>query len=135
MPNSLRARLNKLEYQGKLSKKDLDRIIVVPDGATNGEVLSELFGISSPGRMTFYGDWWNRKFSYLKDSSLKGVLIPELSIPQYCSECPCYNRDWDACNLTSIPCKVLWDISEEERMTWKEGICPMMQLEVNKCIE
>lgn len=104
MPNSLRARLKKLAYQGKLSKKDLDRIIVVPDGATNGEVN-------------------------------KGVLIPELSIPQYCSECPCYNRDWDACNLTNIPCKVLWDISEEERMTWKEGICPMMQLEVNKCIK
>jgi hypothetical protein len=43
MPNSLKARLKKLKYQGVLSQEDLDRIIVVPKGATNGDMILKVF--------------------------------------------------------------------------------------------
>lgn len=43
MPNSLKSRLKKLEHQGLLSEKDLNRIIVIPDRAKNGEVMETLF--------------------------------------------------------------------------------------------
>lgn len=34
MPNSLKARLKKLKYQGSLSEEDLDRIVVLPSEET-----------------------------------------------------------------------------------------------------
>ena len=43
MPNSLKSRLKKLEHQGLLSEKDLNRIIVIPDRAKNGEVIETMF--------------------------------------------------------------------------------------------
>ena len=43
MPNSLKSRLKKLEHQGLLSKKDLKRIVIIPDRAKNGEVIETLF--------------------------------------------------------------------------------------------
>ena len=43
MPNSLKSRLKKLEHQGLLSEKDLNRIVVIPDRAKNGEVIETLF--------------------------------------------------------------------------------------------
>ena len=53
MPNSLKARLKKLVYQGILSQEDLDRIIVIPKGATTWkcckmslkETMKEIEGI------------------------------------------------------------------------------------------
>ena len=44
MPNSLKSRLKKLEHQGLLSEKDLSRIVVIPDNATNGDMIKALFG-------------------------------------------------------------------------------------------
>ena len=43
MPNSLKSRLKKLEHQGLLSKKDLNRIVIIPDRAKNGEVIETIF--------------------------------------------------------------------------------------------
>lgn len=43
MPNSLRARLKKLKYQGVLSQEDIDRIIVIPKGTTNGDMILKVF--------------------------------------------------------------------------------------------
>ena len=43
MPNSLKSRLKKLEHQGLLSEKDLNRIVIIPDRAKNGEVIKTLF--------------------------------------------------------------------------------------------
>ena len=43
MPNSLKSRLKKLEHKGLLSEKDLSRIVVIPDNATNGDMIKALF--------------------------------------------------------------------------------------------
>lgn len=43
MPNSLRSRLNKLVYKGLLNEKDLERIIIIPENATNGDVIKAMF--------------------------------------------------------------------------------------------
>ena len=43
MPNSLKSRLKKLEYQGLLSEKDLNRIVIIPYRANNGEVIEAMF--------------------------------------------------------------------------------------------
>ena len=43
MPNSLKSRLKKLEHQGLLSEKDLNRIVIIPDRAKNGEVIETIF--------------------------------------------------------------------------------------------
>lgn len=76
MPNSLKARLKKLVYQGILSQEDLDRIIVVPKDATNGDAIKALFPdvkceneechdvkTSLCFEKTFSGYWWNQNYS------------------------------------------------------------------------
>lgn len=78
MPNSLKSRLKKLEHQGLLSEKDLNRIVVVPNNATNGQVIKSIFSISGEaytnyGTIKVYGidcelpteflsDWWNAPY-------------------------------------------------------------------------
>jgi len=77
MPNSLKARLKKLVYQGILSQEDLDRIIVVSKDATNGDAIKALFPdvkckneeegydveTSLCFKKTFSGYWWNQNYS------------------------------------------------------------------------
>lgn len=72
MPNSLKARLKKLVYQGLLSQEDLDRIIVVPKDATNGDAIKALFPdvkceneevYDVETSLTFSGYWWNQNYS------------------------------------------------------------------------
>lgn len=76
MPNSLKARLKKLVYQGILSQEDLDRIIVVPKGATNGDAIKALFPdvkceneegydveTSLCFKKPFSGYWWNKSYT------------------------------------------------------------------------
>ena len=56
MPNSLKCRLKKLAKEGLLSEKDLNRIVIIPDNATNGEVFLNVFkGSKEIGR-----DNWNQ---------------------------------------------------------------------------
>ena len=43
MPNSLKSRLHKLVYKGLLKEEDLERIIVIPPNATNGDVIKAIF--------------------------------------------------------------------------------------------
>ena len=85
MPNSLKSRLKKLEHQGLLSEKDLNRIIVIPNNATNGDVIKALFpdciildkGESfcsfwytkeDEGRyVNFTNQWWNAPYKENKE--------------------------------------------------------------------
>ena len=79
MPNSLKSRLKKLEHQGLLSEKDLNRIVVIPNNATNGQVIKSMFSISKETftnystvevyglddektSTEFYADWWNAPY-------------------------------------------------------------------------
>ena len=48
MSNSLNCRLKKLVNQGLLTEKDLDRIIIIPEGATRKDLHVEVFGIDPP---------------------------------------------------------------------------------------
>ena len=84
MPNSLKSRLKKLKYQGLLSEKDLSRIIVIPNNATNGDVIKALFSIFKE-TFTYYRtvkvygidceelptefltDWWNAPYKENKN--------------------------------------------------------------------
>lgn len=43
MAHSLRSRLQGLVYKGLLEKKDLERIVIIPKDATNGDVLRIIF--------------------------------------------------------------------------------------------
>ena len=82
MPNSLKSRLKKLEHQGLLSEKDLNRIIVIPDNATNGDMIKALFPeaiieereygvvLIALGRLPLwrtYIDWWNAPYKENKE--------------------------------------------------------------------
>lgn len=59
MPNSLKSRLKKLEHQGLLSEKDLNRIVIIPDRAKNGEVIETLFPDEKIDLMdNKVIDWW-----------------------------------------------------------------------------
>lgn len=78
MPNSLKCRLKKLVHKGLLSEKDLNRIIVVPYNATNGDMIKALFPNYydidlveeyPSGNIYFNQDWWNTPY---KLSELKG---------------------------------------------------------------
>lgn len=82
MPNSLNARLKKLAFQKVISYEDLDRIFVIPKGATNGDVIKSLVGddkiysfvhdvqirdsvkssFDEEVVAEFRKDWWNSKF-------------------------------------------------------------------------
>lgn len=84
MPNSLKCRLKGLVHKGLLSEKDLNRIIIVPDNATNGDMMKTLFknaiieerdygviifSISNLPLWYANKDWWNAPY---KLSELKG---------------------------------------------------------------
>ena len=86
MPNSLKSRLKKLEHQGLLSEKDLNRIVVIPDNATNGDIIKTLFDVKEVRKyrtrvtvwtllngniepIDFQLKWWNTPY---KLSELKG---------------------------------------------------------------
>ena len=43
MPNSLKCRLKNLVRNGLLRERDLKRIIIIPEGATNEDVLKKTF--------------------------------------------------------------------------------------------
>lgn len=43
MPNSLKSRLKNLVRNGLLRERDLKRIIIIPEGATNEDVLKKTF--------------------------------------------------------------------------------------------
>ena len=43
MPNSLKCRLKNLVRNGLLRERDLKRIIIIPEGATNGEVFKKTY--------------------------------------------------------------------------------------------
>ena len=43
MPNSLKCRLKNLVRNGLLRECDLERIIIIPPNATNGETLEKVF--------------------------------------------------------------------------------------------
>lgn len=43
MPNSLKCRLKNLVRNGLLREKDLERIIIIPPNATNGDVIKAIF--------------------------------------------------------------------------------------------
>lgn len=79
MPNSLKCRLKNLVRKGWLSEKDLERIVIIPIDATNGDVMLALHPKAevtendnliqmehriSKGwnTMLFNLDWWNAKF-------------------------------------------------------------------------
>lgn len=46
MPNSLKCRLKNLVRNGLLRERDLERIVIIPPNATNGEVLEKVFSMS-----------------------------------------------------------------------------------------
>ena len=59
MPNSLKCRLKKLANQGLLSEKDLNRIVIIPDRAKNGEVIEAIFPDTKIDLMdNKVIDWW-----------------------------------------------------------------------------
>ena len=43
MPNSLKCRLKNLVRNGLLRERDLKRIIIIPEGATNGDMIKKMF--------------------------------------------------------------------------------------------
>lgn len=43
MPNSLKCRLKNLVRNGLLREKDLEKIIIIPPNATNGDVIKAIF--------------------------------------------------------------------------------------------
>ena len=59
MPNSLKCRLKKLAKEGLLSEKDLNRIVIIPDRAKNGEVIEAIFPDKKIDLMdNKVIDWW-----------------------------------------------------------------------------
>jgi len=76
MPNSLKSRLKKLEHKGLLSEKDLSRIVVITNNATNGDMIKAMFDVKDVEEMkhcvfvTIYPDydtrfikeWWNAPY-------------------------------------------------------------------------
>jgi len=65
MPHSLRCRLQGLVYKGLLEKKDLERIVIIPKDATNGEIMEKVFGKEFAENIwLFYCkiDWWNAPY-------------------------------------------------------------------------
>lgn len=80
MPNSLKCRLKNLVRKGLLSEKDLERIVIIPIDATNGDVQKALHpknevkpyktmtgdnGIEFRVRnhtSLYREEWWNAKF-------------------------------------------------------------------------
>jgi len=52
MPNSLKCRLKNLVRNGLLRERDLKRIIIIPEGATNEDVLKKTF----PDMACYIGD-------------------------------------------------------------------------------
>ena len=44
---SLLCKLKNLAYKGEISKKDLERIVIIPKDATNGDVIKAVFPNSS----------------------------------------------------------------------------------------
>ena len=83
MPNSLKCRLKNLVRKGLLSEKDLERIVIIPIDATNGDVIKAMFpsidftemaftvhattsvtsnGVKGGISYDFWKDWWNAKF-------------------------------------------------------------------------
>lgn len=67
MPNSLRVRLKKCVHKGILKDKDLQRVVIVPKDATNGDVFMHTFP-EAPATITWhletaYADWWNAPYA------------------------------------------------------------------------
>lgn len=76
MSHSVRSRLHKARLEGYITREELKRIVVLPDNATNGEVLCMLFpnmhytlSDISPRVVTTIGvgssfdkDWWNAPY-------------------------------------------------------------------------
>ena len=79
MPNSLKCRLKNLVRKGLLSEQDLERIVIIPIDATNGDVIKAVFPNTNIEYWAEYStynvefpndndvkhfsyDWWNAKF-------------------------------------------------------------------------
>ena len=81
MPQSLRHRLKNLVRKGLLSEQDLERIVIIPIDATNGDVIKAMFPNGKIIKTEdgdcgyeiylddtysfcswFDGLWWNAKF-------------------------------------------------------------------------
>ena len=70
---SLLCRLKNLVHKGILKAEDLDRIVIIPKDATNGEVAMQMFGDKGESiKVCTYNDkligvklikdWWNNPY-------------------------------------------------------------------------
>lgn len=56
------------------------------------------------------------------------VLIPDIDIPNTCSDCPCYDAEYEMCNLTKT--EIVWS---RPALTSRAKDCPL--IEIVRCCE
>ena len=56
------------------------------------------------------------------------VLIPDIGIPKTCSNCPCYDAEYEMCNLTKN--EIVWS---RPALTSRAEDCPL--IEIVRCRE